>query len=86
MTVQIDKAGRIVLPKPIRDRLGLQAGVDIEIEETVSSIVLRPRDQKSALVKKDGLLVYTGEVPASFDAVRAIGEEREERMRKVWGT
>jgi len=34
MTLKIDRAGRVILPKPVRDRLGLHAGSDLEILET----------------------------------------------------
>ncbi len=35
MTLKADKAGRVILPKPVRDRLGLAAGSDLEMIETV---------------------------------------------------
>ncbi len=85
MTLKIDKAGRVILPKPVRDRLGLRAGSDLEIEETRDGIVLRPAERRPSLIKKGNFLVHTGEVPAGYDILRAIDEDREERARKAWG-
>jgi len=82
MTLKIDKAGRVVLPKPIRDRLGLRAGSDLEIEETAEGVTLKPSDRKPSMIKKQGLWVHTGKVPPGFDIVQAI---REERIRKLAG-
>lgn len=84
MSLQIDKAGRIILPKPVRDRLGLKPGAELEMEETQGGVLLKPREQTPALAKKDGFLVYTGELPSGFDLRRAMDDEREERIRKVW--
>jgi AbrB family looped-hinge helix DNA binding protein len=85
MTLKIDKAGRVILPKPVRDRFGLHAGSDLEIRETREGIVLRPVDQRPSLIKKGGFLVYTGEIPPGYDILKAIDEDRDERMRKAWG-
>ena len=43
MTLKIDKAGRVVPPKPVRDRLRLRAGSDLEIEELIKKGSLRMR-------------------------------------------
>lgn len=85
MTLQIDKAGRIILPKPVRDRLGLHPGSALEMEETQSGVFLKPCERTPALEKRDGFWVYTGELPPGFDVRRSIEEDREERMRKVSG-
>lgn len=85
MTLRMDKAGRVVLPKPLRDRLGLRDGSDLEVEETGDGIVLKPLGERPALIKKDGLWVHTGRVPPGFDTLQAIRDEREERIRKVSG-
>jgi len=85
MTLKMDKAGRVILPKPVRDRLGLHAGSDLEIQETAEGIVLRPTDRKPSLVKRGKFLVHTGELPPGFDLLKAIDEDRDERMRKSWG-
>jgi AbrB family looped-hinge helix DNA binding protein len=85
MTLKIDKAGRVVLPKPMRDRLGLRAGSDLEIEETAEGIVLKPAARPPSLIKKGSFLVHTGEVPHGYDILKAIEDDREEQMRKAWG-
>lgn len=38
LALKIDKAGRVILPKPVRDRLGLHAGSDLEIQETPKAV------------------------------------------------
>ena len=83
MTLKIDKAGRVILPKPIRDRLGLHAGSDLEIQETAGGVV--PADRRPSLVKRRSFWVHTGEIPPGYDILKAIDEDREEQMRKAWG-
>ena len=34
MTLKVDKVGRVILPKPIRDRMGLGPGRHVEFIET----------------------------------------------------
>ena len=85
MLLKIDKAGRVILPKSIRDRLGLHAGGDLEIQETAEGVMLKPVDRKLSLVKEGSFLVHTGEIPAGYDILKAIDEDREERMRQIWG-
>jgi AbrB family looped-hinge helix DNA binding protein len=85
MTLKMDKAGRVILPKPMRDRLGLHEGSDLEIHETAEGIVLRPVEHEPSMVKKQGLWIHTGSLPSGFDIVQAIHEDREERIRKLAG-
>ena len=85
MTLKIDKAGRVVLPKPVRDRLGLRAGSDLEIEETPEGIVLKLAERRPSMVKKQGLWVHMSKVPEGYDIVQAIRDDREDRIRKLAG-
>jgi AbrB family looped-hinge helix DNA binding protein len=85
MTLKVDKAGRIVLPKIVRDRLRLHAGSDLMLEESPEGILLRPVEQRASLVEKQGLLVHRGEGPAAFDWNRMIEEAREDRIKDVAG-
>jgi AbrB family looped-hinge helix DNA binding protein len=85
MTLKIDSAGRVVLPKPVRDRFGLKAGTDLEIEETPEGVVLKPVQRRASLVVRDGLLIHRGKLPKGFDWNRLLEDDREERMRKLAG-
>ena len=45
-TLRIDKAGRVILPKPVRDRFGLREGTELELLETPDGVVLKPVQRK----------------------------------------
>jgi len=85
MTLKIDGAGRIILPKPLRDRLGLRAGADLELHETPEGITLKPAHRRPSLMKEGSFWVHTGELPAGYDLSSAVKEDREDRMRKIQG-
>jgi AbrB family looped-hinge helix DNA binding protein len=85
MTLKVDKAGRVMLSKPVRDRLGLHAGSDLEIHETPEGVMLKPADRRPCLVKKGSFWVHTGEIPPGYDILKAIDKDRVERMRRAWG-
>jgi AbrB family looped-hinge helix DNA binding protein len=85
MTLTIDKAGRVILPKPLRDKLGLRGGSTLEMEETPEGVLLKPASHKPSLVRKGRFLVHTGELPRGYDLTDAINEDRDDRARKIWG-
>lgn len=85
MTLKMDKAGRVILPKPVRDRLGLHEGSDLEMQETPEGVVLKPAEHRPALVRKGSFLVHAGKLPPGYDLLKAIDQDREDRDRKTWG-
>jgi len=85
MTVKIDKAGRIVLPKPVRERFHLREGSELEIEERSDGLTLRPVEQQPSMVRKDGIWVHLGKVPRDFDWDVAVDAIREERIKDTSG-
>ena len=80
-TLTLDKAGRVVLPKPVRDEMQLRAGVSLELESSEDRIVLRPRRGGVGLHQKQGIWVFgVGEpIPAGAtdETLRQIRRERE---------
>jgi AbrB family looped-hinge helix DNA binding protein len=80
-TLTLDKAGRVVLPKPVRDEMQLRAGDSLELESSEDRIVLRPRRGGVGLHKKHGIWVFgVGEpIPegATDETLRQMRRERE---------
>ena len=84
--VEIDKAGRIVIPKKMRDAMGLKAGTRLRLERTGDLLVMEPPAEEAHLEMRDGLLVLVGGGRRTVEDVnREIQEERERRMRFVAG-
>ena len=82
-TIVLGKARRLVLPKPLCERLHLREGDQLDVEIDGDSIRLRPLpDEGVKLVRKGGLLVATG-FPKTADIVAAIGADRDERDGKL---
>jgi len=85
-TITIDKAGRVVLPKPVRDELQLGPGDSIELESSEERIILRPARGKGRMYKKQGVWVFDSGVPLEADVVqKTIRRVREERDRHNLG-
>jgi AbrB family looped-hinge helix DNA binding protein len=84
--VTLDKAGRIILPKPLRDELRLQVGDTLEVESSSDEITLRPTRGNAQLRKKHGIWVYRSGKPLSqADVDKTVREVREERENQILG-
>jgi AbrB family looped-hinge helix DNA binding protein len=72
MEAVIDQAGRVVLPKPIRDALGLLPGTKVDITPYGAGAQLLPAGRTARLVEEDGVLVADAETPVDDDMVFAL--------------
>lgn len=52
MHTTIDSAGRVVVPKRLREALGLRAGTRLEMSEENGAIILKPESVPMRLVGK----------------------------------
>lgn len=77
----IDRAGRIVIPKPIREGLHLKPGDSLELENEGDQITLRPIRPQPTLKKELGVWVYQGET-SDISIPDLIRREREDRLRR----
>lgn len=68
----IDAAGRIVVPKPLRDALGLTAGAELDISRYGAGLQLIPAGRTARLVDEGGRLVAAGETTIDDDVVFAL--------------
>lgn len=60
MQTTIDAAGRIVVPKALRDELGLTPGSTIDISRYGTGLALVPGGRTARIVEKNGQLVAQG--------------------------
>lgn len=81
METTLDRFGRVVIPKEIRDALGLKPGELLKIEQTDDEVVLKPLREEPPIKVKDGVLVYAG--TATGNLMEAVRAHREERLRRV---
>lgn len=90
MEVTLDKFGRIVIPKPVRDALGLETGTKLHLDTQAGDeggeISLRPKPPRPLLRKKGNVMVLTGKInDPNMDIVEFIQEQREQRIRHLAG-
>jgi AbrB family looped-hinge helix DNA binding protein len=80
----LDKAGRVLIPKPLRQELHLDPGDTLQLDSEGDQITLRPMRPKALLKKKHGVWVYQGE-PTDASVTAVIDREREKRLRELMG-
>jgi len=69
MRTTIDSVGRIVVPKSLRDALGLAAGSTVDISRYGAGLQLVPAGRTARLVEEAGVLVGTGDTSIDDDVV-----------------
>ena len=84
--VTLDQAGRVVLPKTLRDELHLSPGDTLDITVQGDEVTLRPRRSPSPMQKKQGVWVFsTGKPMASDETAEALRDIRDQRERRNSG-
>ena len=83
MIVTIDAAGRLVVPKPLREQFHLVPGSELEIEAAGEGIRLQKAGVKPALVRKHGILVHHGSARIALDVGQFLRDERAARASRA---
>lgn len=84
LKVQIDPAGRVVLPKKVRERFRLQGGDTLALEIKGDTIQLRPQESRARLERVNGVLVLVDSSPLP-EGKDLVAESREERIEQLAG-
>jgi AbrB family looped-hinge helix DNA binding protein len=79
--ITIDHAGRLVIPKPLRDRLNLRPGTRLHIVEQDGRLLLTPDRPEPRLVERDGFLA----LDLGIDAAIGVDSRdvRDERLKQL---
>jgi len=65
----VDSVGRIVVPKPLREALGLRAGMKVDVSRYGAGLQVIPSGRTAQLVEESGVLVATGQTEIDDDTV-----------------
>lgn len=76
--VPIDKAGRVVLPKWVRERANLLPGDELKVSLDGQRIQLEPAVEESGVVRKGKALVFRSQSrqKVTTDLVERVRQER----------
>ena len=72
MEARIDAAGRILLPKVLRDALGLVAGASVDVSIYGSGLQLVPTGRTARLREVDGVLAAESDTVITDEDVYSI--------------
>ena len=85
MELSIDKLGRVVIPKDIRDRWNLTSGSTLDLEETDEGLTLHPAGRWKLTVRQGLTVLSGGHLPAGFAWDQVVEEDREDRIAATLG-
>ena len=83
MELRIDKAGRIVVPKPIRERLGFKPDTELEAIEQPEGVLLKRVEPRPSMTKVDGLWMHHGRAEPGANWEGVIEDLRDERIDSI---
>jgi len=81
-TITVDEVGRLVLPKPIRDAIGVSGRMALTVEVVGHAAQIAvPETRAVRVTRQGGRLVYAGPLPKAGDSGEAVLQMRERRLR-----
>ena len=81
MDATLDRFGRIVIPKKIRDEFNLRPGSQFLIKDSKDGIILKIVEDEPSLKEKDGILIFSGKAIGNIES--ALDNMRNERIHSV---
>ena len=84
--VTLDRAGRVVLPKALRDEMHLSPGDTLDLTVKGDELTLRPTRGATSLEKERGVWVFrTGKPLPAAETEEALRDIRAQRQRRNAG-
>ncbi|WP_133793909.1 AbrB/MazE/SpoVT family DNA-binding domain-containing protein [Prosthecobacter fusiformis] len=77
----LDSSGRLVLPKPFRDKMHLQAGAKLRLDMVGDKLELSQEEEDVKVVRRGKRRVIVGW--EGFDAAKAVREMRKDQVERL---
>ena len=79
----MDEVGRLVLPKSIREAIGIAGRMVVSVEVVGNAArITGPQPVRGTVAHKRGRLVYAGPLPENWDSGEAVLAMRQRRVRR----
>lgn len=82
--LEMDRFGRVLIPKALRTALSLQAGEQLEVELKDGELHLRPLQRPAQLVEHAGRLILASTSEITGDPVQDMRDRRLEEVLPRW--
>jgi AbrB family looped-hinge helix DNA binding protein len=83
MIITIDRLGRVVIPKSVREHFHLAPGTELEIAMDTDGIHLKPALNAPTLIRKEGILIHHGTDSTDIDSAAVLRSDRVRRGEDV---
>ena len=83
--VSLDKAGRLVLPKSVREALRVGPGDQFALHCENDHVSLSPIRARAGLQKEQGVWVFRSGKPVNTSIPDLLDQERDARIRELIG-
>lgn len=83
----VDSKGRIVLPKEVRERLGISPGTEVTVHEEDGKAVVEPEDDPDRVIERMEILVEEtsserGEMTPLDEGLDPLAEKHRDAIRR----
>jgi hypothetical protein len=81
--VMVDNVGRLVLPKEIREAIGVFGRMSLQVEVVNNAArISAPEEARGAAKRKGKRMVHGGALPENWESGEAVLKIRERRTRR----
>ncbi|MBM3700791.1 MAG: AbrB/MazE/SpoVT family DNA-binding domain-containing protein [Actinobacteria bacterium] len=81
LKTKIDSFGRVVIPKKIRQAMGIKNNTDVYIEPVENGIFLSAGNVDPVVKEDNGIIVVCSEPLEDFTGF--LGQDRQDRIKKI---
>ncbi|MCI0542067.1 MAG: hypothetical protein L0Z50_43300 [Verrucomicrobiales bacterium] len=81
-TIIVDEVGRLVLPKEIREAIGVSGRASLQAEVVNGTVQISSPEASGSLQRRGKRRVYAGKLPEDWDSGQAVLKARASRLRR----
>lgn len=72
MQAKVDSVGRVLIPKKLREALGLRAGSTVDVSWYGAGLQIVPHGRTARIIEENGRLIATGDARITDEIMYAL--------------